>query len=146
MIENIYYLIAIIFIIDETLFLLMPQKRFTEMQGFTEMYKDYHSVPWESLPENYKKTLRRRILIFIYLIWMVLGLFTSQAFIFGVFVTLNMVVFSPISKMIRNKTQFLIKEWVVAFLSVLFLSFVLYNKYYLHIDFWGNFRNWITTL
>jgi hypothetical protein len=119
------------------------------MRDFPEMYNKYHHLPWQALPEEYKNNLRRKSLMFFYMIWMFMGVFTSQGLLFGLFITFQMVIFNPATKMIIKKyggvynKAYIRTQWVSAVISVAFLCFMLYNKYALHINLWSNVKNTI---
>lgn len=70
---------------------------------------------------------------YLYMVYDVIGIFSSQSIIFCI---LCIMAFIPNSKNI-------LVMWIDSFITFLILVFILFNIYYLHINFWELIKNLI---
>lgn len=141
--ETIYYLSTIIFIIIELGFLLSPIEKTNQTKRFNELTKEFKGKKSDEYSKEYKKLINTKLWLLWVLIWLFIGLFTSQWVIFLTWIIFNFGIISPILRLTRYSLIYTVIVWVNSLMGVLFGLFVIINHYHLKIDLTSLFMSLI---
>tara|TARA_R110000772_G_scaffold79172_2_gene169491 strand:+ start:1768 stop:2151 length:384 start_codon:yes stop_codon:yes gene_type:complete len=117
------------------MWVLTPNKQTEKTRKLINLGKLNEGKKWDEYSEEYKSLLKSKgcASVFI-LMWMLLGLFTFNWVAFLAFLILEMVVFFPLSKSLRETGYFALIHWINSVVGLVFGLFVLINEIHLRID------------
>ena len=141
MLEYLYYTFVFLFLIEETLYLILTNERNERQIKLKELNAKHIAEgrsTWALFSEDYK-TLLRNVLYSgaVSIIAVFGGLFTFQWPLWVAFLVINLVIVSPITKKSRsigNKTLTNIVVWINSLFGFGLALFILLNKIHLHIN------------
>lgn len=135
---HLFYFSAIFFIWRAMLWIFAPNEKTKAAKEFDKLSKLHKGVKWDDTSEEYRSLVKTKVFPGVLtLLWLFVGLFTSQWLAFLLLLTFNFVVISPLSTLTRYSFTYTAIQWANALIGVFFGFFVIINKYHLHIDLWA---------
>lgn len=133
-VTNIYYLSALFFIFHEMFWLSSPIEKTNDAKKFNELNKAFKGKKWDEYSKEYKDEIKSKIGLIFLMIWLLMGLFTSQWVAFLSLMCFNFMVIAPISKIVRYSMLYTILHWFNSLLGFCFGVFIIINHYHLKLD------------
>ena len=141
---HLFYFIGIIFLVYKVIFLLSLREKIEDLKLFKKLTKENKGLEWDDYSPEYKKQLKSKYFLFIFIIWFFVGLLSSQWFLFLIFLILNFFVFAPISKIVGFSPLRYITSGANTIIGIIFCLFLIINKYHLHLDTFQIFKDWLS--
>lgn len=139
---HIFYLIGVIFLIYEVLFLFDLDNKIKKGREFLKNIAEYKDKEFSEYPEDLKDEVYLRCIPFIFIVWVFVGLLSSQWFLFFIFLVINYIIFVPIGKLVKNSPLQYVNTGLNTIFGIVFSLFLLINRYHLHIDTFQVFKNY----
>lgn len=137
MLYHIFYLIGILYLIREIHDLLQPIQHAKKMSMLHNMI-DKNIESHEDLSQDEKNALWYAVFSLIYVVWMFVGLITSEWIIFLFFIIISFLIYSPIVKLIRTKLgigkAYITAHIIATIIDICIILFAIINHYHLHIN------------
>lgn len=131
----IFYLIGILFVINEFMWLVSPLKRAIKSRRFNHLTKKEKGGDWNNFSEEYKKLLIGQLYNLPLFLWLFIGLFTFNWFAFLVILVFNIFIVLPLSKIVyKSLYLYTTIHWLNSLIGFGFGLFVIINSYHLKID------------
>ena len=137
--DYIFYSIGLIFLIYEIFFLFNLREEVRKKREFSETMKKYKGVPWSDLPELVKNKIISKSFFFIFLLWLFLGLLSSQWVLFFILLTTEFLILVPLVKLLKETILYIVLITIDTLVCIFFITLIILNKYHLHIDFYKEF-------
>jgi hypothetical protein len=153
MVYHLFYLVGIFYLIRELIDLLHPLQYASKMRMLYEMSDknkenkklNLDDITYQRLSPNEKNALWYGVFSLIYVLWMFVGLFTSEWIIFLSFIIFSFLIYSPIVKVIRTKLglgkAYITAHIIATLIDIALILFAMINHYHLHIDLLNLFLN-----
>src|SRR5574343_757080 len=145
MIYHLFYLVGILFLIRELIDLIQPIQYINKMNTISKM-ADKKNEPntYEYLTIDEKSAMWYVLFSFTYILWMMVGLFTSEWIIFLTFLIFSFLIYFPIVKLIRTKLgmgkTYITAHIIATIIDIILILFAIINHYHLHINLLNLFR------
>lgn len=117
---HVFYIIAALFLIMELLVLVNIKTVHSGMKRFNKLRKEKKNIKFDNLSSN---MVAYQIVNFIYLIYVVVGLMSSQWLLFAALIILSFV-----------PKRWILWRYMDKFLSIAILVFIILNKYHFHVN------------
>lgn len=152
MVYHLFYLVGIFYLIRELIDLLHPIQYANKMRILYEMSDknkenkklNLDDITYQQLSPDEKNALWYVVFSLIYVIWMFIGLFTSEWIIFLTFIIFSSLIYSPIVKLIRTKLgmgkAYITAHIIATLIDIALILFAIINHYHLHINLLNIFR------
>ena len=139
MIYHLFYLVGIPFLIRELIDLIQPIQYINKMNTIYKMAdKKNEPKAYEYLTIDEKSALWYSVFSYIYVLWMMVGLFTSEWIIFLTFLIFSFLIYYPIIKLIRTKLgvgkAYITAHIIATIIDICIILFAIINHYHLHIN------------
>ena len=132
--KAIYYSMGLFFLFYELGWLISPIEKSKDNIDFRELMKKYKGIEWKDYPIEYQDKLKSKIWVLIHMLFLGLGLFTFQWFIFIAFMAIQFTVVALISNMMKfNIYLYSAWHWINSLFGLIFVLFVIINAYHLHL-------------
>lgn len=131
---TLYYLSSIILIVYELKWILAPVSETNKRMKFNKLRKENEDKKWSEQSPLYKAEVFLLLPKFYILIWLIVGLFTSQWIIFLAILAFNIFIVGPLSKLTQYNFLYTLIHWINSVIGLCFVLFVIINKYHLNID------------
>ena len=142
---HLFYLVGILFLFRELIDLIQPIQYINKMNTLYKM-ADKKNEPnaYEHLTIDEKSALWYSVFSFIYVLWMMVGLFTSEWIVFLTFLIFSFLIYSPIVKLIRTKLgmgkTYITAHIIATIIDICLILFAIINHYHLHINLLNLFK------
>lgn len=149
---HLFYLVGIIFLIKELIELIHPLQYVSKMRMLYEMSDknkenkklNLDDITYQQLTKDQKSALWYGTESILYVIWMFIGLFTSEWIIFLFFIIFSFLSYLPTEK-IRTKLgmgkTYITAHIITTIVESTLILFAIINHYHLHIDLLKLFLN-----
>lgn len=140
MIYHLFYLFGILCLFRELNDLLHPIQYVNKMRLLYAMgeSKSKEIKTHHDLNTDEKSAVWYAVFSLIYVMWMFVGLFTSEWIIFLAFIIFSFLIYSPIIKLIRTKLGMgkahITAHIIATIIDICLILFAIINHYHLHID------------
>ena len=145
---HLFYLVGIFYLIRELIELIQPIQYINKMKTLYKMVdkkNEPNAYEYKHLTIDEKSALWYSVFSFIYVLWMLVGLFTSEWIIFLTFIIFSFLIYSPIVKVIRTKLgmgkTYITAHIISTIIDICLILFAIINHYHLHIDLLKLFLN-----
>ena len=132
--EHIFYFIGILFLIYEVYFLLNLKNELNESKRFKELTKEFKNLEWNDYSEEYKKLFRIKASLQIFVIWLFIGLMSSQWVLFLIFLLFNFIIIIPISYLVKFSFYRYFITGFNTLVGIVFSLFLILNKYHFKLN------------
>lgn len=143
--KHIFYLIGIVFIIKEWLWITNPKGQLDRTKKWSSAQKENEGRnTWSEYTDEYKSFLILKVVpSLVILVWVIVGLFTFNWLAFLAIIIFNIAVINPISNQLEHGTSYMILHWFNSVLGFAFGVFVILNSYHLKIDLYAAVAQWL---
>lgn len=131
---HIFYLLGIIFLWKELVFLVQPITETNEIKRFKVLSAEHKDKHWDDYSKEFKSIIKHKSFDIIIVLWFLIGLFSSQWIIFLFLLVFNFIIISPLSKVLRYSMGYVILHWFNSLIGLIIGVFIIINKYHLHIN------------
>ena len=138
-----FYFIGILFLIYEVYFLIGIKEKIDDVKNLNKLIKEHKGLEWDDYSPELKKQLKSKAFLLLFIVWFFVGLLSSQWFLFLLFLLSNFLIFVPISKLVGFSPLRYFTSGLNTVLGIVFATFLIINKYHLHLDTFQIFRDWI---
>lgn len=129
--------------IYEVYFLIRINEKIDDMKNINKLIKEHEGLKWDDYSPELKKQLKSIAFLLLFIVWFFVGLLSSQWFLFLLFLLSNFFIFVPISKLVGFPHLIYFTSVLNTVLGIIFATFLIINKYHLHLDTFQIFRDWI---
>lgn len=134
MLTHLFYLATLFFIHEEWSWIVNPREKAEDLKRFAELKNQNKGKKSNEYSEEYKSVLKSKYWLLIPFFWMFIGLFSSQWVAFLLIILFNAIIISPLSRLTKYSTEYVVLHWVNSMIGFLFGAFVIVNHYYLKIN------------
>jgi hypothetical protein len=131
---TIFYLSTIIFIWIELKWILSPIEKTKDTESFMNLTKEFKGKKWDDYSSDYKSQLIAKMPNLFIILWLMIGLFTSQWILFLLILLFNLGIVAPISKLTKYSIFYTILHWFNSVIGLIFGLFIIINHYHLGIN------------
>jgi hypothetical protein len=114
-----------------------------EVKKFEELSKLNKGKKWDFMTPEYKSEIKSKIFLIPLVLWLFIGLFTSQWDAFLFMIILNIVIVAPLSKLTKFSFAYTAIHWVNSVIGFAFGVFVIINHYHLHLSLFYVIKDWL---
>lgn len=132
--ETIFYLSAVFLLWNELDWILRPIKKTNEARQFKILSGINKGKKWDEFTDEYKSVVKSKVWLFIPVIWIFIGLFTSQWVLFLSMFIFKIAIITPISKLAQHSILYTIVHWINSVIGFAVGLFVIINHYHLKIN------------
>jgi hypothetical protein len=132
--DTLFYLSAIFLLWNELGWIVSPIKKTQEVKRFSELSKLNKEKSWKEYSEEYKQEVKSKAWLLIPVIWLFVGLLSSQWVLFLGVILLNFIVLPPISNLTRYSLVYTFLHWISSLVGFAFGLFVVINHFHLKIN------------
>jgi hypothetical protein len=141
--DTLFYLSAIFLLWNELGWIVSPIKKTQEVKRFFELSTLNKGKSWKEYSEEYKQEVKSRAWLLIPVIWLFVGLLSSQWALFLGVILLNFIILPPISNLTRYSLAYTFVHWINSLIGFAFGLFVVINHFHLKIDTYQFVLNFI---
>jgi hypothetical protein len=134
-----FHLVTVIFAIYELTWILNPSKKYYSLRKIIGLSKEQEGKKWAEYSQEYKDNLFdiifKVIKAFVFIFWLLIGLFTFNWLPFLAFIGFQLLIITPLNKIFKSNDNIKIKiHWINSVIGFLFSIFVIINQFHLKID------------
>ena len=142
--KHIFYLVAILYIIYEVIWILNPQAQVDKSKELNEESKNNKGKKWDDMSDNYKDILKTKGLAsLIFTVWVFAGLLTFNWAVFLAKIAFNFIIIAPISKLTKYSVVYTVLHWLNSVIGFIFGVFIIVNSYHLKINVYELVIQWL---
>ncbi len=140
---TIYYLLGIIFLWEELLWLMMPIDKTRDAHKFHILRNLNKGKRFEDYCQEYKSLISSKWYQLLIILWLIGGLFTSQWIGFLIILIFNFLIIAPLSNLTKFSIVYTILHWFNSLVGFLFGVFIIVNHYHLKINLTELVLSWV---
>lgn len=134
-----FHVISIIFAVYELGWILNPTEKYYSLKKIVDLSKEQKGKKWAEYSQEYKDNIFdvifKIIKAFVFIFWLLFGLFTFNWFPFLIFIGFQFIIITPLNKIFKSSDSIKIKiHWINSVIGFLFAIFVIINQFHLRID------------
>lgn len=139
---HLFYATGLLFLIYEIYFLFNLVEKVNNVKKCKQFTKENKDAKYDDIPEELKVTVREIAIVGIpYILWLFLGLLSSQWLMFGLLLVFSFVIIYPIRKLAGFSPLRYVVTGIDTVVCILVIAFIIINKYHLHIDTLSYIKN-----
>ena len=132
---HLFYATGLLFLIYEIYFLFNLVEKVNNVEKCKQFTKENKDAKYDDIPQELKVTVREIVIVGIpYILWLFLGLLSSQWLMFGLLLVFSFVIIYPIRKLAGFSPLRYVVTGIDTVVCILVIAFIIINKYHLHID------------
>lgn len=135
--KHLFYLIGLLFIYREVLWMIKPESQYFDSIRRIELGKKNKSLKWEDSSQDYKDEMIYFIISLLCTNWLFIGLASFNWVAFLLMLAFQFIIIAPIDKLLRRFNQHVINitlHWINSVVGFSFGVFVVINSYHLKIN------------
>jgi hypothetical protein len=141
---HVFYFIGLLYLIKQLATLLSPIEKSRWFWKFSDLTKAHKGLKWDDYTEEYKDMCKSAAWSLLFLVWAILGLFSSINWVmFVLYLFLQFIIFTPLYRILRKTFAYIAVLWIAALLNIIFVLFVVINAYHLRMDMWALLKPYI---
>lgn len=139
---HIFYLFILLFLVYELFFLINLKEYLNAMLDLKRYLKNEGQyISYKNFPEHKKSTFYRCLFALFLVLFLFIGLLSSQWFLFASYLLVAFIIFQPLISITRKiKPLYYSLAFIDTLVAIIFSLLVILNKYHLHIDFYSYFK------
>ena len=139
---HLFYATGLLFLIYEIYFLFNLVEKVNNVKKYKQFTKENKDAKYDDIPEELKVTVREIAVVGIpYILWLFLGLLSSQWLMFGLLLVFSFVIIYPIRKLAGFSPLRYVVTGIDTVVCIFVITFIIINKYHLHIDTLSYIKN-----
>ena len=139
---HLFYATGLLFLIYEIYFLFNLVEKVNNVKKCKQFTKENKDAKYDDIPEELKVTVREIAVVGIpYILWLFLGLLSSQWLMFGLLLVFSFVIIYPIRKLAGFSPLRYVVTGIDTVVCIFVITFIIINKYHLHIDTLSYIKN-----
>lgn len=139
---HLFYFMGLLFLIYEIHFLFNIKEKIANGKKYKDYVKDNPDVTYSQYPDKIKNAFLETAIVGIpYILWMFVGILSSQWIVFATYLVFAFGVVTPLRKLVGYSPVRFYVTFTDTVVSIFVLGFIIINKYHLHIDTLSYIKN-----
>ena len=131
---DLFYLLTILLLWTELSCILSPVKNTRETKKLYELSKKFKDKNWDEYSEEFKNLLKSKAKDLFIVIWLFIGLFTSQWILFLAYILFSVLIMFPLMRLTKFTMSYTALNWISSLVGFCFGIFIIINHYHLKIN------------
>lgn len=139
---HLFYFMGLLFLMYEIFFLFNIEEKIANSKQYKDYRKENPDATYSKFPDKIKNVFLETAIIGIpYILWMFVGILSSQWIVFTAYLVFAFGVVTPLRKLVGYSPARFYFTFTDTLICIFVIGFIVINKYHLHIDTLSYIKN-----